>query len=217
MGEPRPYYPVLLDLAGRTVLVVGGGQVARRKVEGLAAAGARVRVVAPEICPAIRAVEGTDCREQAYGAAALDGAALAVAATDDPAVNSQVAADCGPRGVLCNVVDVPEQCDFILPSVLRRGPLVIAVSTGGASPGAAGRIRRQLEDRFGPAYGLWLERLAAVRAWLRDAAADEAVRRKAMLRLSEDDVLTAAQQGPRALDQRVSEILAEFGMKEDRA
>lgn len=208
------YYPIFLDLSGRTVVVIGGGEVALRKVESLGAAGARVRVVAPEIDARIRVLAGAECRQEPYSAAVLEGATLAIAATDRPAVNSQVAADCRQRGILCNVVDVPEECDFIVPSVLRQGPLVIAVSTGGAAPSAAGRIRRRIEREFGPAYGLWLARLGRLRASLKSDVADEALRRELFLRLSEDDVLAAAEAGAAALEKKIGDILAAMGLEE---
>lgn len=212
------YYPIFLDLSCRTVVVVGGGEVAWRKVESLGAAGARVRVVAPEIDSRIGVLAGPECRREPYTAAALEGATLAIAATDRPEVNSQVAADCRRLGILCNVVDVPEECDFIVPSVLQQGPLVIAVSTGGAAPSAAGRIRRRIEREFGPAYGLWLSRLGRLRSSLKSRVADEAVRRELFLRLSADDVLAAAEAGEAALEKKVSDILAALGLEEtDRA
>jgi precorrin-2 dehydrogenase/sirohydrochlorin ferrochelatase len=208
----KSYYPIFVDLSGRTVAVVGGGEVALRKAEGLAAAGARVRVVAPDICDALAAVAGAELRREPYSASALDGAALAVAATDDPQVNSRVAADARARGILCNVVDRPAECDFIVPSVLRRGPLVIAVSTGGASPSAAADICRSLGRQFGPAYGRWLEALARARRDVLDRVADEPKRREIFARLSEADVLAAAEAGTEALHERVAEVLKAFGL-----
>jgi precorrin-2 dehydrogenase/sirohydrochlorin ferrochelatase len=210
------YYPIFVDLAGRTVVVVGGGEVALRKVESLAAAGARVRVVAPEIDARIHVIANAECRQEPYTAAALEGATLAIAATDRPEVNSQVSADCRQRGLLCNVVDVPAECDFIVPSVMQQGPLVIAVSTGGAAPSAAGRIRRRIEREFGPAYGLWLARLGRLRADLKGRVADDALRRELFLRLSADDVLAAAEAGAAALDEKVRDILAALGLEDTR-
>lgn len=214
MSDNSSYYPILLNLSGRAAVVVGGGDVAQRKVEGLVAAGARVRVVAPEIADAIADMTGVACRRQRYSAAALDGAALAIAATDCTEVNSQVAADCRRAGVLCNVVDVPDECDFILPSVLRHGQLIVAVSTSGAAPRVAGRIRRQLETEFGPAYATWLETLGEVRSRLKTEAVDAPLRRTAMLRLAEDDVLAAAKEGADMLRQTIADILDSMGLKE---
>lgn len=211
----KTYYPVFLDLSGHTVLVVGGGEVALRKVEALAAAGAPVRVVAPKISQAVRAVAGTECRDQPYDPEALDGVRLAIAATDSAEVNARVAADCRARSILCNVVDVPEQCDFIVPSVFRQGPLVIAVSTGGASPHMAARIRQTMEEQFGAVYGRLLETLGRVRRSVRARVDDATTRRRISLRLAEDDVLTAARAGADALKRKVADVLREFGLKED--
>jgi len=212
----RRYYPVMLDLTGRTVLVAGGGEVALRKVEGLVGAGAGcIRVVAPEISDEIVRAPGVECRRQAYDATALEGVALAIAATDSAEVNSRVAADCRPRGILCNVVDVPGECDFIVPSILRQGPLVVAVSTGGASPRAAARIRREIEEHFGPAYGLWLDALGRLRQTVQRQVTDGPTRRRVFARLSEGDVLAAAEEGAAGLARKVNEILDDFGLKED--
>jgi precorrin-2 dehydrogenase / sirohydrochlorin ferrochelatase len=213
----KSYYPVMLDLAGRTALVVGGGEVARRKAADLLAAGARVRVVAPRICPALGEMaesEQLEIAQQEYAADDLDEVVLAVAATDSREVNAQVASDCEAYSVWCNVVDDPELCSFIVPAVVRRGPLVIAVSTCGASPTAAGRIARQIEAAFGPEYGAWLEALAAARAAVQSQVGDEARRREVLQRLAEDDVRAAAAAGRAALDEKVRQILGEFGVSE---
>lgn len=215
-GEHAVYYPAMLDLRGRTVLVVGGGEVARRKAESLATAQAGcIRVVAPIIDQSIAAVAGVDCRPGPYTADALDGVSLAIAATDDAAVNRLVLDDCRARGIWCNVVDVPELCDFIVPSVLRRGPLVIAVSTSGASPGTAKQIRRELEEQFGPAYGDWLAALARAREVVRRSTTDEALRRRVFRRLGEGDVMAAAEESIAGLRTKISEVLRDFDVRED--
>ncbi|MDO4399637.1 MAG: bifunctional precorrin-2 dehydrogenase/sirohydrochlorin ferrochelatase [Coriobacteriia bacterium] len=147
-------YPLFANLRGEPVVVVGGGEVAERKVETLLGHGASVVLVAPDATEALR----TLAREKrigwlprAYEAGDLEGALLVVCATDDRAVNEAVYAEANRRRQLVNVVDVPDLCNFIVPSVLRRGRLQIAVSTGGASPSAARDIRRKLEAEF-PAY-----------------------------------------------------------------
>ena len=122
-----------IDLTGRSVLVVGGGPVALEKIEGLLAAGADVTVVAPEIVPELAALELTFAR-RTYCAEDLDGRFLVIAATSTTAVNRQVFRDAEARSLLCNVVDVPELCSFILPAIHRHEPVAVAVSTGGASP-----------------------------------------------------------------------------------
>lgn len=164
------YYPVALDLRDRLCLVVGGGPVAEAKVEGLLAAGARVTVVSPELTEplAVCAVDGRIIhRPHEYGTDDLDGQQLVFAATDRREVTEAVAADARRRGLWVNAADDPAFCDFLLPSVLRRGRLVVAVSTGGASPALAARVRRDLEAYFTPEYGDLVELAAEVRAELR--------------------------------------------------
>jgi len=142
------HYPVFLEMKGRPCVVVGGGAVAERKVEGLLAAGARVTVVSPELAPGLAALkEEGRLRHVArpYREGDLEGYELAVVATDDGSVNAVVAREGRERGVWVNAVDDPPNCDFILPSVIRRGDVVIAISTGGASPALARRLREELE------------------------------------------------------------------------
>lgn len=146
---------VNLVLDGRPVVVVGAGAVAGRKVNDLVAAGARVRVVAPRACQPIQALaaEGRiqfECRR--FAAGDLDGAFLAVAATDDEAVNARVAEDARVLGILINVVDRPALCTFTWPAMVRRGDLTLAVATQGRCPALARAIREELEDRYGPEY-----------------------------------------------------------------
>jgi precorrin-2 dehydrogenase/sirohydrochlorin ferrochelatase len=168
-----PYYPVALDLRDRLCLVVGGGPVAEAKVEGLLAAGARVTVVSPELTEALTAwaIEGSIIhRPHRYRPDDLDGQQLVFSASDQREVTEAVSAEARRRGLWVNAADDPAFCDFLLPSVLRRGRLVVAVSTGGASPALAARVRRDLEAYFAPAYGELVELAAEVRAELRSRA-----------------------------------------------
>jgi precorrin-2 dehydrogenase/sirohydrochlorin ferrochelatase len=168
-----PYYPVALDLRDRLCLVVGGGPVAEAKVDGLLAAGARVTVVSPEITEALtaRAIEGSIIhRPHRYRPDDLDGQQIVFSASDQREVTEAVSAEARRRGLWVNAADDPAFCDFLLPSVLRRGRLVVAVSTGGASPALAARVRRDLEAYFAPAYGELVELAAEVRAELRSRA-----------------------------------------------
>ena len=138
-------YPVALDVTGVTVLVVGAGPVAARKVAGLAAAGALVRVVAPDVSDALDRSLVVELRERPYEPADLDGVRLVVTATGIAAVDADVAADATAAGLWVNAADQPADCTFILPAIARNGPLSIAVSTGGTSPALARRLR----DRAG--------------------------------------------------------------------
>ncbi len=160
------YYPAMIDLTDRLCLVVGGGEVGRRKTLALVRAGARVRVVdaAPDAAlTALAARPGIDVVNRGFQPEDLEGVALVVAATDDAGANEAVSSAAMARGVPVNVVDVPELCTFIVPASLRRGDLTIAVSTAGASPALAARIRRDLEDRFGPEWGVAL----SIMRWVR--------------------------------------------------
>jgi len=160
-NEEAPPYLAALDLRGRRCLVAGGGAVARRKVEGLLAAGAVVRVVAPDVG---EMPEGAVVDRRAARLADLDGAALVVCATDDPATNAALAREARRRGVPVNVADDPEAGTFSVPAVLRRGRVQVGVSTGGASPLLAARIRDELAARVGDEYGELADLLADLRA-----------------------------------------------------
>lgn len=164
------YYPVALDLRDRPCLVVGGGPVAESKVEGLLDAGARVTVVSPALTERLGswAAEGRIAhRRREYIESDCEGQHLAFSATDRREVTESVAADARRRGLWVNAADDPSYCDFLLPSVLRRGRLQVAVSTGGASPALAARVRRDLESYFTPEYADLVELAAEVRRELR--------------------------------------------------
>ncbi len=138
-------YPVTLDLTGVAVLVVGAGPIAARKVAGLVAAGAVVRVVAPDVGDELDRATVAELRRRPYEPADLDGVRLVVTATGDAAVDARVAADATAAGIWVNAADQPADCTFILPAIARHGPVSIAVSTDGASPALARRLR----DRAG--------------------------------------------------------------------
>jgi precorrin-2 dehydrogenase / sirohydrochlorin ferrochelatase len=161
--SPRPLttsYPVNLVLDGRPCLVVGGGTVAARKVDGLRSCGARVHVIAPRICDEIRRWTDVTLEERAYRAGDVPGHWLVVAATDDPEVNGAVYAEGERSHVWVNGADDPEHCSFTLPSVLRRGALVVGVSTSGRSPALSSWLRRRLEAEIGPEYEVLVELLS---------------------------------------------------------
>jgi len=159
------YYPVCLDIRGRDCLVVGGGGVGARKAKGLLAAGARVTVVSPELTPELQALtpDPVRWRQRGYRPEDLDGMFLVFGATDDEALNRRIYADAGERNVLCNIADRPEVCSFILPSVVRRGDLLIAISTSGKSPAFAKKLRKDLERQYGEGYARFLRLMGAIR------------------------------------------------------
>jgi siroheme synthase-like protein len=141
-------YPVVLDVSGASVLVVGGGRVALRKIEALLRAGASVHVVAPDVIEAIRELPVV-VRNREYVAGDLDGVRLAFTATDEPEVNAAVAADAAQRGIWVNAADDPGHCTFTLPAVTRDGPVTIAISTGGSSPALAAYLRDEIQRWLG--------------------------------------------------------------------
>ena len=164
-----PFYIACLKLTGRRCLVVGGGAVGLEKVDGLLACDAEVTVIAPQAEPALEeyAQEGSITweRREYGGAADLEGVFLAIAATDDTDVNIAVFADAEERAMLVNVVDVPPLCNFILPAIARSGPLAIAISTAGASPALAKRMKREIQEQYGEPYAQLALLLNEVRGW----------------------------------------------------
>src|SRR5246127_514160 len=162
--------PIFVKLRNRLVVVVGGGAIAEGKLEGLFAAEARGRVIAPQVTSAIAqwiAQGKVEWKAKTFAAEDLDGAYLVIAATSAPGVNEAVFSEADARGILCNAVDDIEHCHFYYGSVVQRGDLQIAISTNGKSPALAQRLRSQLEKRFGPQYELWLEWLGAARGLFR--------------------------------------------------
>jgi precorrin-2 dehydrogenase/sirohydrochlorin ferrochelatase len=201
MSEPRFAYPMMLDLAGRRAVVVGGGKVALRKARSLADAGAAVRVVAPDLLPEFAADGRFECAAEKYAARHLAGALIVVASTDDEAVNAQVAADARAAGVLVNVVDRPALCDYIVPALVERGRLLLAISTGGAAPSLARKLRERLEKEIGPEYAVYCDVMDEVRGEVQSRGLSEEVRRRVFERLSEGDIVAAARGGAGALRQ----------------
>src|SRR5947209_12614790 len=164
------YYPVMLDVRGRLAIVVGGDRVAAEKAAALSANGAQVSVINPAFCDELlmqAEYKRVTLRRKAYEPGDLEGAFVVVAATNDAQLVEAIWTETQKSGQLVNIVDIPERCSFILPSILRRGQLTIAVSTEGASPGLAKRIRHNLEELFPLAYGAYLRLAALVRTHLR--------------------------------------------------
>jgi precorrin-2 dehydrogenase/sirohydrochlorin ferrochelatase len=175
------YYPIMLDVRGRTALVIGGDRIAAEKAASLCISGARVTLMSPEFCHEVLAL----CERfqvtlyyKAYERGDLAGAFVVVAATNDSELIEAIWAETQERGQLVNIVDVPSRCSFIVPSILRRDQLTIAVSTEGASPSLAKRIRQRLEGLFPPAYGRYLRLASVVRRHLRKTGLSYAQRDK---------------------------------------
>ena len=166
------YYPVSLNIRGRKCLVVGGGEVALRKVQVLLEHGADVEVISPDLCPELARLAQSGeirVRHHLYRDGYLAGAFMAIAATDDAGINRQVAAEAQSRAILVNVVDDAESSDFIAPSYLRRDALTIAVSTSGQSPALARKIRTRLETEITGQYGALTRLIGEVRFELKQA------------------------------------------------
>jgi len=201
-------YPITVVHLHRTrCVVVGGGVVAARKVAGLRAADARVVVISPTLCEPLEDLVArgeVEAVRRAYRTGDLEGAFLVIAATDDPTVNQQVWEEAQTRGVLVNVVDDPTRCTFFLPAVVRRGPLTLAISTGGRCPALARHLRQRLEREFGPAYGPFVELLGELRDRI-TSLLPPARRRVFWGRLFRSDVLALLAAGDEAAARRRAE------------
>ncbi len=164
-----PFYIACLKLTGRKCLVVGGGDIGLEKIDGLLACNADVVLIAPEACEAVQeyAAEGSIdwIRREYAGPADLEGKFMVIAATNDSEVNIKIYYDGEERAMLANVVDVPPLCNFILPAIVRTGPLAIAISTAGASPALAKRMKREISETFGEDYARLAIMLNDVRGW----------------------------------------------------
>ncbi len=204
------YYPVGLDITGRHCLVVGGGEVGRRKAERLLEYGARVTIVDRTLTPGLEALvrEGRIRHEAAdYGEALLEGAFLVIGATDDRAVNDRIFRDARRRKVLANIVDDPGRCDFVLPALCRQGDLVITVATGGRSPALAKKLRRELEERYGPEYGVLLKIMGELRGRIIERGEGSDENRATFEALVDSDILERIRRGHwRKVGQAVKEL-----------
>lgn len=188
-------FPMFMKLAGRQVLVVGAGKVGEPKISGLLDTGARIRVIAIEATEVVRewARAGKiELETRVFSVDDLDDAFLAVVATSSRSLNELIYHEAQHRGVLCNVVDVPELCDFFYPAVVRRGDLQIAVSTSGQSPSLAQKLRQQLEKQFGPEYTNWVAELGATRRLVLSSDLDAARKRELLHSLASREAFEAA-------------------------
>ncbi len=160
------YYPIFVDLKDQGVLVVGGGEVAERKIKNLLTHGCRVSIASPNLTPYLKAlVDRGEVRliDPASLDESLHEVFMVIAATDDPMLNSKIASKAKKRGILVNSVDQPGDCTFIMPSIVKSGDLQIAISTAGKSPALAKKIRGELESTFGPEYASFIELLGLLR------------------------------------------------------
>lgn len=199
----KQMFPIFLKLESRPCLVVGAGVVAEGKIQGLLAERASVKVVAPDATPQIRqwASAGViEWHQREFESTDLEGKFLVIVATSSRDVNTRVFTEAHAKGILCNAVDDPPNCDFYYPAVVRRGDLQIAISTGGHSPALAQRIRQELEQQFGPEYESWLAELGKQREELAARDLDADVRKRILHELASRasfDAQLAAQKGGR--------------------
>ncbi len=212
-----PLFPLMLRLAHRRAVVFGGSVAAADKARALVACRADVTVIAPSLCDDLAALATRgeiDHIARDYRDGDLDGARIAISALTDDAVNRAIADEADRRGVLLNVVDVPALCEFTSPSVIRRGDLVVAISTSGRAPGAAAELRRRLEKHFGPEFEAYMELLAQTRCRLKNVdGVDYARRREILNDVINLDVLPLLRDGrhseaKRIVDECVSRSLA---------
>jgi len=195
-----PDFPVLLRVAQKRCVVVGGGPVALRRTKALHDAGAHVTVIAPDIDPGLEVIEGITVVQRPYQPGDLAGAILVIVATDDPTVNSAVARDAKREGVLVNRADEPAKGDLTVLAHAHHGPITLAVHTGGASASAAAAIRRQLSQALDPDWQRLLTIIAPYRAKIQQAVADPLERRTRLAQLTSDQAMGILKDaGPEAL------------------
>jgi precorrin-2 dehydrogenase / sirohydrochlorin ferrochelatase len=188
-------FPMFLKLEGKPCLVVGAGNIGEPKIRGLIDTGARIRVIALQARETVHAwaQAGKITLElRAFTAADLSGTFLAVVATASPALNGSIYREAQRRGVLCNVVDEPEYCDFYYPAVVRRGDLQIAISTNGQSPSLSQKLRQQLERQFGPGYARWVAELGETRKLVLDSDLDPERKSELLHSLASREAVKAA-------------------------
>lgn len=201
LTPPEVFYPAFIDLTGRRCLVVGGGPVGTEKTEKLLDAGASVRLVSPQITPALAALVAAgaidEFHRRGYAAGDLDGCLLVIAATADADVNQRVWRDAEARTMLVNVVDVPPLCNFIVPSIMRHGELAVAVSTGGASPVVARTVRERIQAEIGPEWGELVALMRQTREELKQRFTTMPTRAAAVERLLDAGIVDRLADGDR--------------------
>jgi len=213
------YFPVFLDLKNRKCVVVGGGRVAERKIQNLRKAGAAVTVVSPRLTPALerlKETKGIEHRRRAYKTGDLKAAFLAVAATDHRPTNEKVFREASARRIPVNAVDDPVHCTFIVPAVISRGDILIAISTGGRSPALAKALRKKLEREVGGEYSSLLKLIGAVRKGILPLGWGPMKNQKIYRRLLQEDVLDLLRRGNhKALGRLLREIIGpDFPLEE---
>ena len=202
---------VLVADGHRVGVQVGGGQVAERKTLSLLEAGANVTVISPSLTQKLQELSQSGKiihLPKTFDDKDLTGALLVIAATDSREVNTSIGRLCKKRNILVNVVTPPDESSFIVPSVVERGELLIAVSTSGMSPALSKKIREELEERYGPEYEVFLRKMSMLRNRLMNEVKDEGVRREILQALADSDVISLLKEGKiHDADHRLSEIV----------
>ena len=208
------FYPVYLNLKDKWVVVIGGGAVAERKVESLLDTGALIRVVSPEVTPRLSSLANekrVKLLKRPYRPGDCNGAVLVLSATDDAEVSTTVWKDARDAGALVNTADQPAFCDFIMPAVVRRGDLTIAISTSATSPALAARLRGRLSRMLGPEYERLLDLLARARPEIRRRVQHERNRKALHYRILDSDVMTLLEQNDgNGAERRLQQIIEDF-------
>ena len=200
------FYPVYLNLNHKRVVVVGGGEVAERKVESLLGTGASIVVISPEVTSRLLALaeeKQLELHKRAYAPGDCDGATLVLSATNDPKLSKTVFEDATRSGALVNTADQPALCDFIMPAVLRHGDIAIAISTGGASPGLAARLRQKISEVIGPEYGQLAEMLSKARPEIHKRLQEEDERKALQYRILDSGIIERLKENDRAGAERL--------------
>jgi len=207
------YYPVNLDIQNRSCLVVGGGSVGTRKVTTLLNCSAQITVVSPEATARLveMAASGSiELKKRAFRPSDLDGMFLVVGATDNEDLNREIHKGAERLGLLCNIADRPEACNFILPSIVNRGDLIIAISTSGKSPAFAKKLRKELEKKFGKEYAEFLKLMGAIRKKLLSQKHEPEAHKHLFEQLIDKGLLALIKAGKNdAIDALLLEVLGE--------
>lgn len=207
------FYPIYLNLENKTCLVVGGGGVAERKVLTLLESAAKVVVVSPQITPKLQQLANQktiNWIKRGYEDEDLEGAFLVIGATDDRRLHEKIVAQADKNNILTNIVDVPDLCNFIVPSKVERGDLCISISTSGKSPALAKKIRRQLEKQFGPEYADFLNMMGDYRGEIINKYPDGKKRKKIFEQMVDSDLLQLLKAGDKeGFEQLVQKLVGE--------
>ena len=212
------FYPVFLNLKDKRVVVIGGGEVAERKVESLLDTGASVTVISPHVTARLASLADSrliELQKRPYAQGDCSRAALVLSATDDPEVNEAVWNEATGAGILVNTADEPVLCNFIMPAVVRRGELAVAISTGGTSPALASRLRHKFSQMLGPEYTRLVELLARIRPEIRERFHNGRDRKALHYRILDSGIIDCLKEGDsEGAERRLRQIIEEFACEE---